>query len=169
MTVPPAWAAGLWEFRLPGQPGRRGRQTRLQAAPTPSSPSSACILRAQVYFQGSKGLLPHPRPTTGNSDLHKKPRPTTPQAPQGVREPHSECSRRAGGPGLRQRDGPPPPACSPAPASPGPRAGGLASAPLRRLFFARTGSLLLSSLSERARGCGPGHKGGLGRDLSAAE
>lgn len=35
------------------------------------------------------------------------------------------------------------------------------------LFFPQTGSLLLSSLSERVRGCRPGHKGGLGRNLWA--
>lgn len=35
------------------------------------------------------------------------------------------------------------------------------------LFFPQTGSLLLSSLSERVRGCRLGHKGGLGRNLWA--
>lgn len=35
------------------------------------------------------------------------------------------------------------------------------------LFFPQTGSLLLSSLSERVRGCRPGHKGGLRRNLWA--
>lgn len=82
MTHLSAWAAGLWEFLLSGQRGRRGRGPRLHAASTSSSTRSACILQAQVCFQRSKGLLPNPHPTTGKSDLHKKPRPTTPRLPR---------------------------------------------------------------------------------------
>lgn len=48
-----------------------------------------------------------------------------------------------------------------------PGAKDLAPTLLSRLFFCRTGSLLLSSLSERVRGCRLEHKGGLGRALSA--
>lgn len=75
----------------------------------------------------------------------------------------------SGRPGAAAERRPSPTSLQPSPGLPRAQAGDLASALLRRLFFARTGSLLLSSLSERARGCGPGHKGGLGRDLSAAE
>lgn len=49
----------------------------------------------------------------------------------------------------------------------GPGAKDLAPTLLSCLFFCRTGSLLLSSLSERVRGCRLEHKGGLGRALSA--
>lgn len=68
---------------------------------------------------------------------------------------------RAVGKGTQPRPDLLPSSCLPQ----GPEARDLALTPLSGLFFPLTGSLLLSSLSERVRGCRPGHKGGLGRNL----
>ena len=170
MTDLSAWAAGLWEFLLSGQRQRRGRGTSLHAAPTPSSPRQPAFPRLKCTSKEARVCSPTPTrpPATAICIRSQGQRP--PRLPRTCRSPTRKAAaeREARGCG-RGREKALPHSCSPAPASPGPRAGDLASALLRRLFFARTGSLLLSSLSEPARGCEPGHKGGLGRDLSAAE
>ena len=65
--IPPVWAAR-----------EKGTREEPPCSSHAFQPTSACILQAPVYFQRSKGLLPNPDPTTGNSYLHKKPGPTTP-------------------------------------------------------------------------------------------
>lgn len=88
--------------------------------------------------------------------------------------PHNASSPLRGNPnkeqGLGRGEGGPSPTRGRFPSSCLPRgweAGDLEFTLLSCLFFPQTGSLLLSSLSERVRGCRPGHKGGLGRNLWA--
>lgn len=170
MTHLSAWAAGLWEFLLSGQRGRRGRRRRLTQLPRLPAHVQPAFSRLKCASKEARLCSPTPTRPPARAICIKSQGPRPPGSPgrAGALLGTQPQSGRPGAAAAAERR-PSPTACSPAPAAPGPRAGDLASALLRRLFFTRTGSLLLSSLSERARGCEPGHKGGLGRDLSATE